>query len=111
MSARFLDDEDFFEFDLPELETDNYFGFKAKFKIIDTQNGYKIMIDKIYKRSLTKLNLDILQNLIETKFPVDINEVSGLELEEIRINKFYSGEFEVSIYTSGVFDLTVVSFE
>jgi len=109
--VKFLDEEDFFEFDLPELETDNYFSFKSRFKIIDTPNGFRLVLDNIFKRTLSKLNLEILQNLIETRFPVDINDVSGLVLEDLRINKFYNGEFDVSIYTSGVFDLTLSSFE
>jgi len=108
---KFIEDDEFFGFDIPDEEIDDFFTFKSRFKINDINNGFKIIMDKIYKRSLSKKNLEMLESLIESKFPLDINEVSGLELEGMKINKFYNGEFEISIYSIGIFDITLVSFE
>jgi hypothetical protein len=100
----YMDEDDFFGFEPKELDVDTTFNFTAKFKIIDT-NGYRLYLHKIYKRSLSKKNLVVLESLMQDKFPVLINEVSGLEIENFTINKLYDGEFELSYYTDDSFDL------
>jgi len=103
--ARFLEEDDYdFEFEPKELDVDITFNFTAKFKIVDN-NGYKLYIHKIFKRSLSKKNLEILERLIEDKFPLSINDVSGLDIESYNINKLYDGEFELNYYTDESFDL------
>lgn len=104
MAVDFIDDDDFFGFEPKDLDVDVTFNFSSKFKVID-QNGYKLLLHKIYKRSLSKKNLEILDRLIEDKFPLIINDVSGLEIENFTINKLYDGEFELSCYTDSTFDL------
>lgn len=100
----FIEDDFDFEFEPKELDVDVTFNFSCKFKIID-DHGYKLHIHKIYKRSLSKKNLEILENLIEEKFPLLINDVSGLDIESFNINKLYDGEFEMNYYTDNSFDL------
>lgn len=100
----YIDDDEFFEFEPKELDVDLTFNFTAKFKIVDN-NGYRLHLHKIYKRSLSKKNLEILDGLVQDKFPILINDVSGLEIENFTINKLYDGEFELSYYTDSSFDL------
>ena len=101
-----IDDDDFFEFEPKSLDVSSTFNFTCKFKIIDTDNGYKLYIHKIYKRSLSKTNLTILENIIESgDIPIIVNDVSGLELENFKINKLYDGEFEMSYFSNGSFDI------
>lgn len=104
MAIDFIEDEEFFGFEPKELDLDINFNFTSKFKIIDN-NGYKLHLHKIYKRSLSKKNYELLENLIEDKFPLTINDVSGLEIENFTINKLYDGEFELNFLTDGSFDI------
>lgn len=104
MSVDYIDDDDFFEFEPKDSEVNISFNFASKFKIID-QSGYKLSLHKIYKRSLSKKNLETLNKLIEGKFPLIINDVSGLEIENFDINKIYEGEFELTIYNNDTFDI------
>jgi len=104
MANNYIDDDEFFGFEPKELDVDITFNFTSKFKVIDS-NGYKLHLHKIYKRSLSKKNLEILEQLIEDKFPLSINDVSGLEIENFNINKLYDGEFELNYYTDNSFDL------
>jgi hypothetical protein len=102
--TNYMDEDDFFEFEPKELDVDINFNFTSKFKIIDI-NGYKLDLHKVYKRSLSKKNFEILDNLIQKKFPLTINDVSGMEIENFIINKLYEGEFEITVYTDDSFDL------
>jgi hypothetical protein len=105
MKTNYMDEDDFFEFEPKELDVDITFNFTAKFKIIDN-NGYRLHLHKIFKRSLSKKNLEILDSLIQdNKFPIIINDVSGLEIENFTINKLYDGEFELNYFTDGTFDI------
>lgn len=104
MSVSIFDDDEYFGFSTPELNVDNTFNFSSKFKIIDN-NGYKLVLHKLYKRSLSKKNLEVLNIIIEEHFPLTISDVSGLELEDFAINKLYDGEFEISCLSDGTFDL------
>jgi beta-glucanase (GH16 family) len=104
MTKDYIDDDDFFEFEPKDLDVDTTFDFTCKFKIVD-MNGYKLHIHKIFKRSLSKKNLELLEILIQEKFPLTINDVSGLNIENFTINKLYDGEFELSYLTDGTFDL------
>jgi hypothetical protein len=105
MKTNYLDEEDFFEFEPKELDIDTTFNFKVKFKIIDN-NGYKLYLHKIFKRSLSRKNLEILDFLMDdNKFPILINDVSGLEIANFTINKLYDGEFELNYFTDGSFDI------
>lgn len=104
MSIDLINNDDFFEFEIKDSIINIYFNFNSKFKIID-QNGYKLFLYKIYKRSLSKKNFEILEKLIEKKFPLIINEISGLEIENFNINKIYDGVFEIIIYDDNNFDL------
>jgi hypothetical protein len=102
----YIDDDDFFEFEPKSLDVSSTFNFTCKFKIIDSDNGYKLSIHKIYKRSLSKANLNIIENLIENRnIPMLVNDVSGLELENFKVNKLYDGEFEMSYFSNGSFDI------
>lgn len=102
----FVDDDDFFEFEPKSSDVSSTFNFTCKFRIIDTDSGYKLHLHKLYKRSLSKANLELLESLMEDQFfPLCINEVSGLELENYKINKLYDGEFEMSYFSDGKFDL------
>lgn len=104
MAIDFIDDDEFFGFEPKDLDVDTTFNFTSKFKIVD-QNGYKLHLHKIYKRSLSKGNLEILEKLIEDHFPVTINDVSGLEIENFTINKLYEGEFELTLLSNDSFDI------
>ena len=42
---------------------------------------------------------------MEEQFPLNVNDVSGLELENFKINKLYDGEFEMSYFSNGTFDI------
>jgi hypothetical protein len=99
-----IDDDDYFEFEQDTLDVSSTFNFTAKFKIVD-ESGFKLLITKIYKRSLSKEHLIVLENIIEDNFPLTVNDVSGLSLEDYKINKLYDGEFELSYYTNKSFDL------
>jgi len=100
-----LEDEDFFEFEPKGSDVSSTFNFTCKFKVIDSDNGYKLQIHKLYKRSLSKPNLNVLETIIEDNFPLSINEVSGLDLENYKVNKLYDGEFEMSSFADGTFDI------
>lgn len=102
MASIFLDDD--FGFDPPEIDLDNNFNFTAKFKIIEI-NGYKLHIHKIFKRSLSKINLKFLEDLIKESFPLSINDVSGIDVANFTVNKNYDGEFELTHYSDKTFDL------
>ena len=104
MAIDFIDDDEFFGFESKDLDVDITFNFTSKFKIVD-QNGYKLHLHKIYKRSLSKENLIILEKLMEESFPVIINDVSGLEIVNFTINKLYDGEFELNLLSDKTFDL------
>ena len=104
MGNSIFDDDDFLEFEPSELDVDINFNFKARFKIVDT-NGYKLDLHKIYKRGISKKNQIILNGYIEEKFPLNINDASGVEIENFKVNKLYDGEFELTCYTDGSFDL------
>ena len=104
MDDYLLDDDEFFGFEPKELDVDVTFNFTSKFKVVDI-NGYKLHLHKIFKRSLSKKNLEVLERLIEDKFPLSINDVSGLEIENFNINKLYDGEFELNYYTDDTFDI------
>lgn len=97
-------DDDEFGFEPKELDVDLTFNFTCKFRIVDI-NGYKLQIHKIYKRSLSKKNLEALEEVMNDRFPLSINDVSGLEIENFTINKLYDGEFEMNLYTDNNFDL------
>jgi hypothetical protein len=99
-----IEDDDYFEFEPKELDADITFNFSCKFKIVD-MSGYRLHIHKIYKRSLSKKNLEVLETLMDEKFPILINDVSGLEIESLSVNKLYDGEFELNYYTDGSIDL------
>lgn len=101
----YIDDDDFFEFEPKSLDVTSTFNFTCKFKIIDTDNGFKLLLHKLYKRSLSKTNLNTLETLMEEQFPLNVNDVSGLELENFKINKLYDGEFEMSYFSNGTFDI------
>ena len=100
-----FDEEDFFEFEPKGSDVSSTFNFTCKFKVIDSDNGYKLHIHKIFKRSLSKPNLKILEDLMETHFPLDISDVSGLGLENYKVNKLYDGEYELSYFSDGTFDI------
>jgi len=100
----FDEDDIFFEFEPKSSDVSSTFNFSCKFKIVDV-DGYKLHIHKIYKRSLSKSHLEILESLMENNFPLSVNEVSGLSLEGHKINKLYDGEFEISSYLDGTFDV------
>lgn len=100
-----LEDDDFFEFEPKGSDVSSTFNFTSKFKVIDTDNGYKLELHKIFKRSLSKTHLNILEKLIEDNFPLTINDVSGLELENFKINRLYDGEFEMSVFADKTFDI------
>lgn len=102
--AKFIEDDFDFEFEPKELDIDITFNFTSKFKIVDI-NGYKLHIHKIFKRSLSKKNLELLERLLEERFPLSINDVSGVEMENFTVNKLYDGEFELNYYTDDSFDL------
>jgi archaellum biogenesis ATPase FlaH len=104
MAVSIFDDEEFFGFSAEELDVDNTFNFTSKFKVIDS-NGYKLVLHRLYKRSLSKKNLEVLNSIIEKNFPLSISDVSGIELESIAINKLYDGDFEISCLSDGTFDL------
>lgn len=104
MANNYIDDDEFFGFGPKELDVDTTFNFTSKFKVIDI-NGYKLHLHKIYKRSLSKKNFEILERLIKDRFPLSINNVSGLEIENFNINKLYDGEFELNYYTDNSFDI------
>lgn len=104
MAVGIYDDDDFLGFTAEELDVDNTFNFTSKFKVIDN-NGYKLVLHKLYKRSLSKKNLEALNKIIEEHFPLTISDVSGLEIEDFTINKLYDGEFEISCLSDGTFDL------
>jgi hypothetical protein len=99
-----IDDDDYFEFDGNSIDIAMTFYFTSKFKIID-ESGFKLMITKVYKRKMSKENLINLENIIKDNFPLTVNEISGLSLEDYKINKLYDGEFELSYYTDKSFDL------
>lgn len=100
----YLEDDDFFDFNPVELDVDITFNFTCKFKIIDI-NGYKLHIHKIFKRSLSKKNLEVLERTIVDNFPLSINDVSGLDIAVFNVNKLYDGEFEMNYYSNNTFDL------
>jgi len=100
----FLEDDEYFGFNPVELDVDTTFNFNCKFKIIDV-NGYKLHIHRIFKRSLSKKNLEILDKTIEDSFPLSINDVSGLDIAVFNVNKLYDGEFEMNYYSDNTFDL------
>lgn len=104
MAVSIFDDDEFFGFTSEELDVDNTFNFTSKFKVIDS-NGYKLVLHKLYKRSLSKKNFEVLDKIIEGYFPLTISDVSGLEIEDFTINKLYEGEFEISCFSDGSFDL------
>jgi hypothetical protein len=104
MAVSIFDDEEFFGFSAEEPDVDNTFNFTSKFKVIDN-NGYKLVLHRLYKRSLSKKNLEVLNSIIEKNFPLSISDVSGIELENIAINKLYDGDFEICCLSDGTFDL------
>jgi len=104
MAVSVFDDDEFFGFSDKELNIENNFNFMSKFKVIDNR-GYKLVFHKIYKRSLSKKNFEILNNIINEYFPLTISDVSGLEIENFTVNKLYDGEFEISCLSDGSFDL------
>lgn len=107
MPVDFIDYEGFFGFEPEELSLDINFTFNSKFKIIDS-NGYKLHMHKIYKRSLSKDNFQILDKLILENFPLFINDVSGLDIKDFHINKLYDGVFELSYFIDKTFDINFV---
>lgn len=109
MSVDFIEYEDFFGFEPEELSLDINFTFNSKFKIIDS-NGYKLHLHKIYKRSLSKNNFKILENIISDHFPLFINDISGMDIENFNINKLYDGVFELSYFTDKTFDVNFIGF-
>ena len=102
-----LTDEDYFEFsnDIPDMS--DTLNFNAKFKIIDTKTGYKLFIHKIFKRSISKEKLVVLEDIISLKFPINFNDVSGIDLSDIKMNKIYNGEFELISYSNNDMDVFV----
>jgi hypothetical protein len=60
----------------PYLDVDTTFDFTCRFKIVDI-NGYKLHLHKIFKRSLSKKNLELLENLIQEKFPLTNERLSS----------------------------------
>jgi hypothetical protein len=103
MAIDFIENDEFFEFESKDLIIDFTLNFKSKFKIIDN-NGYKLDIKKLYKRGVSKENMETLENIINKNFPISINDVSGLEIENFTIDRLYDGEFEINCYNNN-FDL------
>jgi len=104
MAIDLVDDNIFFEFEPKELKIINDFKFKSMFKVVD-DNGYKLSLHKIYKRSLSKDEFIILTNMIEKFFPYNINDVSGLEIADFNINKIYEGIFNIITLSDSSFDI------
>ena len=98
--------EDIFDFlkkdEEPEL-TGSTFTFKCRFKIIETtNNGYCMEINKLYKSTYKeKSEMDY----ISTFFPMSVSDISGIELNDFRINKLYDGFFSINLYENKTFDV------
>lgn len=113
-----IDYDEFFEFDngFDQDDVDLNFSFRSKFKIIDSSSGFKLILTKIFKRSLSKENYEKLDSFIQEKIPLNINDVSGIQLEGMKIGKIYDGSFSLMLWEQyeldkNLFDLSLTSFE
>jgi hypothetical protein len=81
------------------------FTLKCKFKIIDYIDGYYLLITNINKKDVNHMNeIDI----IKRDNPINISNVTGVELENFVIDKIYPGEFIIDFYEDNSYDMFFV---
>ena len=72
------------------------FKFKCKFKLVDNVDNcnYYLAINYLYKNELKKVDKEIVDKFVN-KFPLNIKDISNLNLDEFKLYKEYIGEFDV----------------
>ena len=79
------------------------FDFKSKFKLTDTRSGVHIAYTYLFKRGLTKKEI----NFLETNFfkkSIDVKNISGLELSDFNMNKNYTAVFSLWYNDNDTYD-------
>lgn len=93
-----------------EKELDGFsFNFTSNFRIIDNKNGFCVEIHKLFKRSYKGYEKQM--GIIMNNNPIDIKDVSNIELDEFRINKLHKGNFSVNFYEDNNYDLFLIEFD
>jgi len=77
--------------------------FKSKFKIVDTRKGFYVNFTYLFKRGLTKDELNFLEKDF-LKDSINVDKISGLELGEFNMNKEYNAAFTLYYYDDDTFD-------
>jgi transposase len=87
-----------------EYELKYGIDFKSNFKIVDTKQGFYVDFIYLYKRGLNKDETKFLENEFLKK-PINVNNISGLELNNFNTNKQYTAVFTLYYYDNDKFDM------
>jgi len=85
------------------------FKFISVFKILDTKHGFHVSLHKLFKRSYKSHESEM--TIIMKENPINIKNISNLEISDFKINKQYKGFFYVDFYENKTFDIFLTDYE
>ena len=95
--------------DKPEDPNGFLFNFTSNFRIIDNENGFFVEFHKLFKRSYKghEKSMDIIIN----NNPLNIKDISNIELDDFKMNKLHKGHFSVNFYDNNSYDIFLKEYE
>ena len=93
-----------------DILNDNYndkngfsFNMISTFRIVDNNNIFSIDFHKLFKRSYKGFYKEV--DIIIKDNPINISNITNIELSNFKMNKLYKGFFHVNFYTDNTYDI------